>query len=44
MLDVSCFLQSMLTPMLCIVAGSIVVRFDGSNSRTLRPIPRAKLS
>lgn len=41
MLDVSSFLQSMLCPMLCIMAGSIAIRLDGSNSRTNRPIPEA---
>ena len=42
LLDVSSFLQSWLVPMLCIVAGTISVRLDASNSRTFRPIPEAR--
>jgi hypothetical protein len=41
MLDVSSLVQSW-CPMLCIVAAGIVFRLDGSNSRTLRPIPGAR--
>lgn len=41
MLDVSSFLQSWLVPMLCIVAGTISIRLDASNSRAVRPISAA---
>lgn len=43
LLDVSSFLHAV-CPMLCIVAGAISVRFDGSNGRTVRPIPAAERS
>lgn len=43
MLDVSSFVPSW-SSMLGIVGAAIAFRFDGSNSRTLRPIPGALLS
>lgn len=44
MLDVSSFVPSWWSSMLSIVGAAIAFRFDGSNSRTLRPIPGARLS
>lgn len=44
MLDVSSFVPSWCNAMLSIVFAAIALRVDGSNSRTLRPIPGAWLS